>query len=159
MKFNWKTKSKKENDEYDRIYNNVSSLTCMVCGAEGSLEDGDSCYFCRACRTVVGKEDYEHWLNGGRIDMDYENGDYICDPTIYDEVYDTEGYEVRSECCGVPIKWQDDHYVCPECGQTIEREYFFNYIGAELPGELCLTCDQLYPCTSCHRGYVIEDKF
>ena len=97
-------------------------------------------------------------MNGESITFDYVNGDYFCDPS-YDSVYDEEENEVLTECCGVPMKWLDDHYVCPECGETIARQDFFEIIGANIPGDLCLTCDQLYPCTSCHLGYEIEDEF
>lgn len=72
----------------------------------------------------------------------------------YDEVYDEDGYEVLCDMCTGEIKWKDGVYVCPKCGQIMSREVFFNYIGADPPGEECVHCDNLYPgCVICPYGY------
>lgn len=73
---------------------------------------------------------------------------------VYDDVYDEDGDFVIC-ACGEEIKWKDGVYICPNCGQTMTRSEFFNYIGAEPPGPECITCDNLYPgCVICHYGYV-----
>lgn len=74
---------------------------------------------------------------------------------VYDDVYDENGDAVFCDCCGNEIKWKDGIYICPECGQTMSRSVFFNYIGAEPPGIECETCSNLYPgCIICPHGYV-----
>lgn len=151
------SKFKKSTDEYSDVYGELTE--CISCHDEHSVEkseDGD-CYFCNNCHMIFSAEDYENWLNGGTITFDYENGDYFCDSSIYAPVYDENGNEVYTDCCRVPMKWDDSDYICPECGQRIDRRTFFNSIGANLPGDLCYTCDQLYPCTSCHLGYEIDE--
>ena len=145
--------------EYNDIYGQMGE--CICCHNTDSVERSkdETCYFCRNCRIVFPAEIYEAWLRNEQIAFDYENGDYFCDPNKYCPVYDEEGYEVLTPCCHVPMKWDDENYICPECGETISREEFFAMIGAQLPGDKCYTCDQLYPCTSCHLGYEIEDDF
>ena len=43
----------------------------------------------------------------------------------------------------------------------MNRQEYFDYIGAEPPGEECYVCDNLYPgCIWCAYGYVKdEDEF
>lgn len=73
----------------------------------------------------------------------------------YDDVYDEDGGDVICPMCDALIKYIDYKYTCPECGYILERKAFFEYIGAEPPGEECLTCRNLYPgCTICPHGYV-----
>lgn len=72
----------------------------------------------------------------------------------YDDVYDENGGAVYCEC-GAEICWRDGVYICPQCGKTMSRQTFFDYIGAKPLGEACLRCDNLYPgCMSCPYGYL-----
>lgn len=72
----------------------------------------------------------------------------------YDDVYDEHGDTVICDECGHEIYWKDGIYVCPQCGKTMSRQVFFDYIGAMPPGPKCLTCDNLYPgCVTCPHGY------
>ncbi len=76
----------------------------------------------------------------------------------YDDVYDEDGDVVYCDRCGSEIKWKDGQYTCPNCGQIMSREIFFNYIGADPPSEACLTCDNLYPgCAICPYGCIDDD--
>lgn len=76
----------------------------------------------------------------------------------YSDVFDEDGDSVICDCCGDLIKFRNGKYVCSGCGQVLSRSEFFNYIGADIPGDECLTCDNLYPgCTQCPYGYEIED--
>lgn len=161
--FNFGKKNNK-GTSYSKIYNQPIKKTnfqgeCICCHNKTSVEKEDGFYHCTKCGITFSPDIYERWLNGEAVEFDYENGTYFFDPDKYAIAYDEEGYEVTAVCCGVPIMWDDENYVCPECGRIFSREEFFNLIGANLPGNLCVTCDQLYPCTSCHRGYEIEDDF
>lgn len=99
------------------------------------------------------QEEYDYiYNNGSKSDAE------LFEPTfgeVYDDVYDEEGNFVYCDYCNSELKWKDGIYVCPNCGQTMTRSEFFNYIGAEPPGPECITCDNLYPgCVICHYGYV-----
>lgn len=160
--FNFGKKSK--DTSYSKIYNQRTNKTefqgeCICCHNKTSVEKEDGFYYCTQCHMTFAPEVYESWLNGETVEFDYDNGTYFFDPDKYAIAYDEEGEEVIADCCGVPIMWDDENYVCPECGRIFSREEFFNMIGANPPGNLCVDCDQLYPCTSCHRGYEIEDDF
>lgn len=157
-------KRKRNGAKYSEIYNaqvrNIKDGTeCICCHNKHSVEHGDGCYFCNVCHMIFSPETYEAWFNGETIEFDYENGSYFFDPNKYAIVYDEDGEEVTADCCGVPIMWDEENYVCPECGRIFSRADFFERIGANIPGELCITCDQLWPCTFCHRGYDIPDEF
>lgn len=68
----------------------------------------------------------------------------------YDDVYNEQGDAVLCDKCGHDIYWKDSVYICPQCGQTMSRRVFFDYIGAVPPRPECLTCDNLYPgCVTC----------
>ena len=74
-------------------------------------------------------------------------------------VYDEEGNWVECDECRTPLVWEDGQYYCPTCEEYWSRETFFDYIGAELPGDECLTCDNCYPgCIVCPYGYEDEDE-
>ena len=148
-----------KNEEYNDIYGRMGE--CICCHNTNSVEHDEvnECYFCNSCHMIFSAETYEGWLAGEEVTFDYENGDYFCDPDKYAPVYDEDGNEVLTPCCGVPMKWDDENYICPECGETISRYDFFSMIGAQLPGEMCYTCQELYPCMSCYLGYEIEEKF
>lgn len=73
----------------------------------------------------------------------------------YEEVEDEDGFPVICEYCGANIMWKDGAYICPHCGNEMDREDFFNYIGATPPGPECVHCNSLYPgCMFCIYGYV-----
>ena len=77
----------------------------------------------------------------------------------YDDVYTEDGDIVTCDFCGEEIKWKNGEYVCLDCGQEMSRDVFFNYIGAEPPGDKCITCNELYPgCMYCPHGYIKEDE-
>ncbi len=76
-----------------------------------------------------------------------------------DYAYDEEGNEVDCDICGMPLVIKDGEYYCAECEEVWSRDKFFNYIGAELPGPECYTCDNDYPsCTMCPYDYVDEEE-
>lgn len=82
------------------------------------------------------------------------------DPTErYEDIYDEDGDAVICDLCGGEMKWNDNECVCPECGQRMDRETFFNYIGAEPPGPECTGCENIYPgCVICPYGYVEDEE-
>lgn len=54
----------------------------------------------------------------------------------YEDVYDSEGYNVYCDYCqDIEIKLKDGLYICPNCGQIMDLEMFLNYIGAIEPEE------------------------
>lgn len=82
---------------------------------------------------------FDEWVNGAYT----ENGDTaICD------------------CCGGEMKWNPvmQHWYCKECGQEMDRPIYFNHIGANPPGILCLTnCNENYPfCKKRCEHYLID---
>lgn len=99
------------------------------------------------------KEEYDYIYNDVKHSDDVE----ITEPIfgeVYDDVYDEDGDFVNC-ICGGTIKWKDGVYICPDCGEVLNRAEFFNHIGAEPPGPECLTCANLYPgCIVCPHGYV-----
>lgn len=75
-----------------------------------------------------------------------------------DYAYDEDGNGVICDYCGQPIVCKDGAYYCPECQEVWSREKFFDYIGADLPGTECYSCDNDYPsCQECPYGYIEED--
>ena len=83
--------------------------------------------------------------------------------TVFSEAYDEEGNSVCCPSCGDEMYFKDgtNIFVCLSCGYEMDRQEYFDYIGAEPPGEECKTCDSLYPgCIWCTYGYVKdEDEF
>lgn len=94
------------------------------------------------------KSEYEHiYDNGDDSGIDYsdlsgyesdEAEEYaidayedIYDDPSFEDVYDPDGNEVHCDMCYGIMGRKDGKYVCRECGRTMEREYFLNYIGAE----------------------------
>lgn len=74
-----------------------------------------------------------------------------------DDIYDEEGNEVYCDYCGGIMKWSGNECVCPNCGQRMDRQTFFNHIGAEPPGPECVLCTNIYPgCMICPYGYCEE---
>lgn len=103
------------------------------------------------------KEEYDYIYNSTKHSDDVEISEPIFGE-VYDDVYDEEGYFVYCDCCNNELKWKDGIYICPNCGQTMNRAEFFNYIGAEPPGPNCITCVELYPgCPFCPYGYIDDD--
>lgn len=154
---------KKIQDEYGDIYNDVDDAIeeldgtivegdCMYCNAvDGMKYEGDICFICSSCGNAVHKNIYYMWTAGFPVET---NGDVYVDES-YEDVYDEDGFSVQCDMCNSIIKWKDGLYICPDCGQTFSRPEFFNYIGAEPPGEECTSCDNIYPgCTVCPHGYV-----
>ena len=89
---------------------------------------------------------------------EYEGLSY--DEVYGERVYDEEGNGVECDWCGSDIIWKNGNYYCFNCDEVWSREKFFNYIGAQLPGKECLTCDNLYPgCIVCQHGYVKDEEF
>ena len=79
----------------------------------------------------------------------------------YDDVYDEDGNEVSGAQCSSELLFNHNNgsYHCPSCNQELSREEFFNFIGAELPGPLCVSCGSSYPgCGTCPYGYIDEDE-
>lgn len=98
------------------------------------------------------KSEYEA-IYGGRSSR-------VSDPTErYEDIYDEDGNFVICDICGGEMKWKDNECVCPECGRRMDRETFFDYIGAEPPGPECAGCENIYPgCVICPYGYVEDDE-
>lgn len=62
--------------------------------------------------------------------------------------YDETGDRSVCDICGQELKWNpiDQKYECPDCGQEMNRTVYFNHIGANPPGQICLTaCNENYP--------------
>lgn len=106
---------------------------------------------------VYDEDDYAE--SDDRYDDVYDDYEDAMNCSDYDDVYDETGDSVLCDYCHGEIKWKDGRYVCPECGQVMTRDVFFNYIGAEPPGPECLTCGQPYPvCYGCPYGYARKDE-
>ena len=81
---------------------------------------------------------YENY--GGRINAaeDWMNGGY-----------DENGEEVLCDICDEGVmRWNEDAgvWVCDECGRTMTRQEYFDWIGANPPGKKCLnSCCENYP--------------
>ena len=136
--------------------NGITSGDCYrhICKGTMTLES-DVCFVCDHCGISVPKELYYMWLIG---ETDLESGDNYDGVPGYSDVFTEDGDEVFCDWCGIEIKWKDGQYVCPNCGQEMTREIFFNYIGANPPGKECITCDELYPgCMECPHGYLTEE--
>ena len=74
----------------------------------------------------------------------------------YDDVYDRDGEVILTECCNQPMKFDGTDYICPECGETIDRDDFLdNY--CEPFGSECYSCRTNFPrCGVCHRNHQEE---
>ena len=59
--------------------------------------------------------------------------------------YDEEGNGVYCEHCDGELHFKNGEYVCPDCDASMSRSDFFSYIGADLPGSNCYSCDTNYP--------------
>ena len=80
----------------------------------------------------------------------------------FEEAYDEEGDWVCCPNCGDQMYFKDSEniFACLACGYEMERQDFLDYIGADIPGEECKTCDSLYPgCMWCDYGYTKDDEF
>lgn len=73
--------------------------------------------------------------------------------------YDEDGDAALCDICGSELKWNpiEENWYCPDCGQTMDRPAYLNHIGAEPPGDVCLTeCWENYPlCKQCCTRYSI----
>lgn len=115
-------------------------------------------------------DEYEDiYDNGDDNGIDYSELDENDDPDYkfcigfdaseaYENVYDEDGGLVYCEYCNSQIVWKNGQYYCPKCERTISRADFINYIGANLPGPKCITCDNLYPgCIVCPYDYKLDN--
>ena len=59
--------------------------------------------------------------------------------------FDDEGDEVLCDCCGGELRYRNFKWVCEDCGESMDRADYFNYIGAEPPFEYCKSCIENYP--------------
>ena len=62
--------------------------------------------------------------------------------------YDEMGGSAVCDVCRSELRWNPEKqdYECPSCGQNMDRIAYFNHIGAEPPGSICLTsCNENYP--------------
>lgn len=62
--------------------------------------------------------------------------------------YDEDGDSVVCDLCGAEMRWSDSKHmwVCPDCEREMDRCSYFDYIGANPPGSICLTnCQENYP--------------
>lgn len=145
------------------IRGTITSGDCPYCHATNSMEyNGKDFFFCPKCNCGLPEDEYYNWYLGGPFELDFENGDFPYDHTVYSDVYTEEGETVRCLSCGAEIKWKDEtyQYICPNCEEIMGRTDLFNHIGADPPGLECATCNNLYPgCISCPYGYVDDDDF
>lgn len=74
--------------------------------------------------------------------------------------YDEDGDCASCDRCDGELRFEDGQWVCRECGNVIDRPSYFNYIGAEPPGDACITCGNNYPLCKrwCHIYNVEQDK-
>lgn len=74
--------------------------------------------------------------------------------------YDEEGNAVVCDICGCEMKWNPDTqlWYCLDCEQEMDRPTYFNHIGAEPPGSICMTnCRENYPfCKKYCEHYEID---
>lgn len=62
--------------------------------------------------------------------------------------YDENGNTAICDRCGGDLKWNPvmSHWYCTECEQTMNRDIYFNHIGASPPGRRCISgCEENYP--------------
>jgi predicted RNA-binding Zn-ribbon protein involved in translation (DUF1610 family) len=62
--------------------------------------------------------------------------------------YDESGDSVICDLCGVEFRFSRarNEYYCPDCGQTLSRVEFLDYIGSVPPSSECVTnCRENYP--------------
>lgn len=60
--------------------------------------------------------------------------------------YDEDGNQVYCSWCDGEMKWNPEaqNWYCTECGTEMNREDYFNYIGA-MSESCCLSCSENYP--------------
>lgn len=82
----------------------------------------------------------------------------------YDEwmnsAYDEDGNAVLCEHCSSEMKWEPAQQIwyCSECGSEMNRSAYFQYIGAQPPGDMCLfSCCENYPFCKKHCEHYIID--
>jgi hypothetical protein len=62
--------------------------------------------------------------------------------------YDEDGEQVYCDACGEELRWDPAMrcWRCGGCGNLKSRIQFFDFIGADPPGEKCLSqCQENYP--------------
>lgn len=62
--------------------------------------------------------------------------------------YDENGDAAICDICAAEMRWNSEErfWYCPECGRTMNRESYFDHIGAQPPGSGCLAdCRENYP--------------
>lgn len=62
--------------------------------------------------------------------------------------YDEDGNSAYCDRCGTGLRWSptEQQWYCPDCGQTLRRDEWFNYIGADPPSAICIWgCSENYP--------------
>lgn len=76
--------------------------------------------------------------------------------------YDEEGNVAVCDICGGELAWNSSacHWYCRDCGQEMDRPTYFNHIGANPPGPICLTnCGENYPfCKKYCEQYDIDPE-
>lgn len=89
-----------------------------------------------------------------------DDADFLWGKPGYSEVFDEDGGGVTCDRCGEDMLFDENNsdYACSCCGRRMSRAEFFYYIGAQLPGDECISCNELYPgCQWCPHGLVEED--
>ncbi len=75
----------------------------------------------------------------------------------FDDVFDEHGNSVATYCCNVPMKFDGEGYICPDCKRRISRKEFFERY-AEPYGVECRSCQTNFPrCGICHKD-IYQDK-
>lgn len=65
---------------------------------------------------------------------------------FFNGAFDEDGDCVECDICQEGrLRFRNGNWVCQDCGNVINRPEYFNYIGAEPPGEDCITCNNNYP--------------
>ncbi len=74
--------------------------------------------------------------------------------------YDEYENAVMCERCFSEMKWEPVRKVwyCPECESEMDRSTYFAYIGAQPPGDICLSgCCENYPFCKKHCEHYLID--
>lgn len=84
------------------------------------------------------------WFTNGDVDVRLVD----MQDEMQNLAHDEDGDEVSCPDCGSDaFYWSEDgeRVICQDCDTEMDREDFFNYIGANPPSDRCLHCFGLYP--------------
>lgn len=98
------------------------------------------------------KDDYDYIYGEDEENSECDDTDeymelYEIDTTdaYYNGAFDEDGGEVICSYCGGELRFRDEYWECLDCGMTMNRAEYFNYIGAEATYPECTSCGDNYP--------------